>query len=94
MGNPLKDTEVDQAIASLEYWRRNGNSIEREYKFDDFLHAVRFVNRIAEIAEEANHHPDIHIFFNRVQLVLTSHDSGGVTSRDIAMAGRINKMKN
>lgn len=93
MGIPLKDEEVDQSIAALEYWKRNGKTIEREYKFDDFLQALRFVNRIAEVAEAANHHPNIHINYNRVMLELTSHDSGGVTARDIQLAGRINKLK-
>ena len=93
MGIPLKDEEVDQSIAALEYWKRNGKTIEREYKFDDFLQALRFVNRIAEVAEAANHHPNIHINYNRVMLELTSHDSDGVTARDIQLAGRINKLK-
>jgi 4a-hydroxytetrahydrobiopterin dehydratase len=93
MGIPLKDEEVDQSIAALEYWKRNGKTIEREYKFDDFLQALRFVNRVAEVAEEANHHPNIHINYNRVMLGLTSHDSGGVTARDIQLAVRINKLK-
>ena len=93
MGIPLKDAEVDQALNSLEYWRRTGNTIERDFQFDDFLHAVHFVNRIAELAEHANHHPDILINFNRVKLMLSSHDSGGVTQRDIQLAAKINQLK-
>ena len=51
-----------------------------------------FVNQIAEAAEAVNHHPDIHINYNKVTLVLVSHDSGGVTQRDIRMAGKINEI--
>ena len=53
---------------------------------------MEFVNHIAEAAEAVNHHPDIHVSYNKVTLVLVSHDSGGVTQRDTRMAGKINEM--
>ncbi len=92
MGFPLKDEEVDKALSQLAYWHRNGSTIEREFHFDDFLGSIKFVNRIAEIAEESNHHPDIAINFNRVKLSLTSHDSGGITQRDLNLAAKVNKL--
>jgi 4a-hydroxytetrahydrobiopterin dehydratase len=61
----------------------------REWTFKDFVEAMAFVNRVAEIAETAGHHPNIDIRYNRVLLALVSHDAGGITERDIAMANRI-----
>ena len=58
----------------------------RTFQFETFRDAVTFVDRVADIAEEANHHPDIDIRFNRVRLALVSHDAGGLTSRDFAIA--------
>ena len=66
--------------------------IERVFQFDNFAQAMEFVNKIADAAETANHHPDILINYNKVTLTLVSHDSGGVTQRDIRMAGRINEV--
>jgi len=93
MGLPMNDAEIDKALSTLEYWQRQGKAIEREFTFDDFLKAIHFVNRVAALAEDANHHPDIVINFNKVKLTLTSHDSGGVTQRDIRLATAINKVK-
>lgn len=92
MGFPLKDDEILKSLSQLAYWHRNGEAIEREFHFEDFLSSVKFVNRIAELAESANHHPDVEIHFNRVKLILTSHDSGGLTQRDFSLAQKINKL--
>ena len=62
------------------------------FQFDNFVQAMEFVNKIADAAEAANHHPDIVINYNKVTLALVSHDSGGVTQRDIRMAGKINEI--
>ena len=71
----------------------NGSSkdgkLVREWTFNDFVEAMAFVNRVAAIAEDAGHHPDIDIRYNQVPLGLVSHDAGGITERDAAMAGRI-----
>ena len=79
----LSDAEVQQALAQLPGWRRNGKVIERPFHFENFIKAMEFVNQIAEAAEAVNHHPDIFISYNKVTLSLISHDSGGVTQRDI-----------
>ena len=63
------------------------------YEFPDFIKAMEFVNKVAEAAESANHHPDIDIRYNKVTMALTSHDSGGVTGRDVKMAKRINEIR-
>ncbi|PYP90973.1 MAG: 4a-hydroxytetrahydrobiopterin dehydratase [Candidatus Angelobacter sp. Gp1-AA117] len=88
----LTDSEVQQALASLSGWQRNGKAIQRIFEFPDFKAAMEFVNKIADAAEQANHHPDIDIRYNKVTMALISHDSGGVTQRDVRMAERINQI--
>ncbi len=92
MSTVLSDAEVQQALQQLPGWRKNGDAIERVFQFGSFLQAMEFVNHIAEAAEAVNHHPDILINYSRVTLTLISHDSGGITQRDIRMAGRINEL--
>jgi 4a-hydroxytetrahydrobiopterin dehydratase len=92
MSTVLADAEVQQALQQLPGWKKNGNTIERHFQFGNFVQAMEFVNHIAEAAEAVNHHPDILISYNKVTLTLVSHDSGGVTQRDIKMAGRINEL--
>jgi 4a-hydroxytetrahydrobiopterin dehydratase len=88
----LNDSEIQHALATLPGWTRNGIAIQRIFQFPDFKAAMVFVNKIADAAEQANHHPDIDIRYNKVTLSLVSHDSGGVTKRDIRMAERINQL--
>ena len=92
MGTALPENEVLEAVAKLPDWKLNGKVIVRNFEFPDFAQAMKFVIRIAEAAEQANHHPDIAISYNKVTLSLISHDSGGVTQRDLKMAGRINEI--
>jgi 4a-hydroxytetrahydrobiopterin dehydratase len=88
----LTDAEIQQALASLSGWQRNGGAIQRIFRFPDFKLAMQFVNKVADAAELVNHHPDIDIRYNTVTMALISHDSGGVTQRDVRMAGTINKI--
>lgn len=88
----LTDSEIQQALGSLKGWQRQGKAIQRVFEFPDFKAAMQFVNKIADAAEQANHHPDIDIRYNKVTTALISHDSGGVTQRDIKMAKRINEI--
>ena len=92
MSKTLSDSEIQSTLSSLHGWAKNGIAIERKYEFKDFVEAMKFVNRVADAAESAGHHPDIQIVYNRVTLQLTSHDSGGVTQRDVKMAGKINEI--
>jgi 4a-hydroxytetrahydrobiopterin dehydratase len=87
----LNDAQIKQALPKLPGWKQNGNAIERSFEFADFKAAMGFVNKMADLAEQANHHPDIDIRYNKVKLSLVSHDSGGVTDRDVRMAERINQ---
>ena len=88
----LNEAEVRKNLESLPGWKLTGKAIERKLEFPDFKAAMKFVNAVAEAAEAANHHPDITINYNKVSFVLTSHDSGGITQRDIKMAGKISQL--
>jgi 4a-hydroxytetrahydrobiopterin dehydratase len=92
MSKTLSDAELQSALSTFPGWTRSGIAIERKYEFKDFVEAMQFVNKVAEAAEEAGHHPDINIVYNKVTLQLTSHDSGGVTQRDIKMAKKIDEI--
>jgi 4a-hydroxytetrahydrobiopterin dehydratase len=88
----LTDAEIQQALGPLSGWHRNGIAIQRVFQFPDFKAAMLFVNKVAEAAELVNHHPDIDIRYNKVTTALVSHDSGGVTQRDVRMAEKINQI--
>ena len=85
----LSDTEAKAALGSLPGWELAGAEIVKEYKFADFAAALAFVNRLAERAEAANHHPDIDIRWNKVRLALATHSEGGLTKNDFDLAGEI-----
>lgn len=85
----LDEAEVREHLEKLPGWERAGDAIRREYAFAGFPAAIAFVNRVAELAEAANHHPDIDVRYDHVVLTLTSHDSGGLTERDFGLAARI-----
>jgi 4a-hydroxytetrahydrobiopterin dehydratase len=85
----LTDEEVARALVQTP-WEREGDAIVREARFDDFAAAMAFANRVAALAEEANHHPDILVHgWNRVRLVLSTHSEGGITRSDVDLAARI-----
>lgn len=79
----LSDEQIAQELTQLPDWEYTNNALHREFRFRTFREAMAFVNAVADLAEELRHHPDITITYNRVQLALTSHDSGGVTERDV-----------
>lgn len=74
-------------------WQREGDEIVREWQLEDFAEAMAFVNRVAELAEETNHHPDILVHgWNKVRLSLTNHSAGGLTEADFEMAAKIDQL--
>jgi 4a-hydroxytetrahydrobiopterin dehydratase len=83
--NP-NDAKIQAALATLPNWKRNGQIISRTYEFEDFPDAMKFVNNVAVLAEQAQHHPDIDVRWNKVTLALTTHDAGGLTEKDFALA--------
>ena len=92
MSTVLSNSEIDHLLRTLPGWSPQGKAIERVFQFGTFLAAMEFVNKVAVLAEAENHHPDIAISYNKVTLTLVSHDSGGVTERDIRMARKINEV--
>ena len=85
----LDESDIEQRLRQLPGWERHGDEIRRTYSFPDFNGSMAFVNRVAELAEDADHHPDILVTYAKVTLTLTSHDAGGLTDRDFRLAARI-----
>ena len=85
----LTDAEIELALVALPGWNRAGDGIERSYKFADFTHAFAFMTRVALLAEKADHHPEWFNVYNRVDVRLTTHDAGGLSARDVALATAI-----
>jgi 4a-hydroxytetrahydrobiopterin dehydratase len=86
---PLSDAEIAERLTRLPDWERRGGAIRRTYSFTDFKGAMAFVNRVAELAESLDHHPDIDIRYSKVTLALSTHDAGGLTARDFDLAGQV-----
>ena len=74
-------------------WQIESGELSRTFSFSDFKAALDFVNKTGELAEQAGHHPDIDIRYNRVRLALTTHDAGGLTIKDFDLAATIDKIK-
>lgn len=87
--SPLSDAESDARLAGLPGWTRDGHRLKRTYRFEKFAGAIAFVNRAAEIAERLDHHPDILVEYTAVTLSCTTHDAGGLTAGDFALAAAI-----
>jgi len=85
----LNENEIGARLAALPGWQRQGDGIERRYKFADFTAAFAFMTRVALLAEKADHHPEWSNVWNRVDIRLTTHDAGGLTARDFALAAAI-----
>ncbi len=82
----LAPETVEQKLEEFSEWSQSGDSIQRTFNFDDFVAAIAFVNRIADLAESQQHHPDIMIRYNKVTLTLSTHDAGGLTDKDFGFA--------
>jgi len=85
----LTDDQVSEALAALPGWIREGDMIVKTFELATFPAAIEFVGRVAERAEAADHHPDIDIRYRRVRLALTTHDDGGLSEKDVALAGQV-----
>jgi 4a-hydroxytetrahydrobiopterin dehydratase len=91
----LSDSEIDERLAGRPEWRRGEeNSIVSDRGFSNFAAAIAFINRVADLAEAANHHPDILLHgWNKVRLTLSTHSEGGLTGADFALAGQIDELR-
>jgi 4a-hydroxytetrahydrobiopterin dehydratase len=88
----LDDAAIEQGLQRLPGWERRDQEIVKTFKHRNFVEAVAFVNQVAEIAEAAKHHPDIDIRWSRVSLKLSTHSAGGLTEKDLDVAGRIEEV--
>ena len=88
----LAGDELASALATLHGWCGSLDGIERWFEWESFQDAVAFVDEVAAIAEAAAHHPDLDIRFNRVRVFLVTHDAGGVTDRDVAVARAVDHL--
>lgn len=88
----LSDSEIARRLTESP-WAREGDAIVRDFKLADFAAALAFVNRVGELAEAANHHPDILLHgWNQVRLTLSTHSAGGLTDSDFALASRVDDL--
>ena len=88
----LSQHEAQTRLAALTGWQIEAGELVRTFQFKDFSGALDFVNKIGELAEQAGHHPDIDIRYNRVRLGLVTHDAGGLTAKDFDLAGQAQKL--
>lgn len=85
----LDEKQLHRRLSTLEGWAREGDAIQRKYRFESFPAAIAFVNRVADLAEAVDHHPDIDIRYRDVTLTLSTHSEGGITEKDIDLALQI-----
>lgn len=83
---------IKAALVTLPEWKKTGSTISRTFGFKDFPSAIQFVNKVAVLAEKEWHHPDVDIRWNKVTLTLTTHDQGGLTKKDFALAKKFNRL--
>ncbi len=88
----LTDGEITTALGALDGWERDGDQIVRSFEFADFSEAFGFLSRVALLQEQANHHAETWSVYNQVRLTLSTHDSGGITQRDIDLATKVNAL--
>ena len=92
MASLLSDVEIQERANQLEGWKVEGKELRTTRIFKDFLEAIAFVNKIVEPAEAAGHHPDLEVSYNKVTVTLTTHDAGGLTSKDFDLAQSISQL--
>src|SRR3954468_14501259 len=92
MADLLKPEEAKARLKKVPEWELEKKHIERTFEFDDFTESIDFVNGVAEVAEDEEHHPDIDIRYNKVRLVLSTHSKGGLTELDFGLAERIDTL--
>jgi 4a-hydroxytetrahydrobiopterin dehydratase len=87
------EVEVSTRLAAVPKWKEHGSEIVRTFEFPDFRGALAFVNKVGDLAENAGHHPDIDIRYNKVKLTLTTHDANGLTGKDFDLAAAIDGVR-
>ena len=92
MAELIKADELKNRLKKIPEWELEKKHIERTFEFDEFSESIDFVNSVAEVADDEEHHPDIDIRFNKVRLVLSTHSKGGLTELDFCLAERIDTL--
>jgi len=92
MADLIATDQLEKLAKKVPEWDLEDTSLTRTFEFDEFMEAIDFVNSVAEIAEEAQHHPDIDIRYQTVTLTLTTHDLGGLTKMDFELASRVDNL--
>ncbi|HWN96964.1 MAG TPA: 4a-hydroxytetrahydrobiopterin dehydratase [Methylomirabilota bacterium] len=88
----LTPAQIKAALPKVKNWKKKRAEITRTFHFKDFMGAMAFVNKVAKVAEEANHHPDIDIRWNKVTLTLATHSEGGLTQKDFDVAKKVDAL--
>lgn len=88
----LNDDEIEERLGALSGWTRRDDEIVREFEFEDFVAAVRFVDSLVAPAEDMGHHPDLSISWNKVEVAISDHAEGGITEADFELAGKVEKL--
>ncbi|MCY4616198.1 MAG: 4a-hydroxytetrahydrobiopterin dehydratase [Chloroflexota bacterium] len=89
--NKLNDAEIEEALAGLDGWSREGDEIVREVQLADFVAAMGLITQVGILAERMNHHPTLTNTWNRVHIALSTHDVGGISDYDMRLAAEINE---
>ena len=92
MRSKLSDVEIHRALSALNGWSRRGDALVKTFTFPRFADGIAFVNRVARIADDMDHHPDIDIRYTKVTMTLSTHDAGGVTELDVKLAEAMDKI--
>jgi len=92
MADLLKADAAKARLKKIPEWELEKKHIERTFEFDDFSESIDFVNGVADVAEDEEHHPDIDIRYNKVRLILSTHSKGGLTELDFNLAERIDTL--
>ena len=93
MAERLSDIAIQRGLGNLPGWSRRGDVITKTYQFADFMTGIDFVVAVAKAADAADHHPDIDIRYTKITCSLSTHSAGGITEKDLAMAGAIEAVK-
>ena len=92
MRQKLSDLEIQRALGGLPAWSRLGDVLTKTFTFERFADGIAFINRVAKMADEMNHHPDIDVRYTKITITLSTHDAGGITQSDLQLAERIEKV--
>jgi 4a-hydroxytetrahydrobiopterin dehydratase len=88
----LTSSDLETRLHSVPAWRIESGELTRTFTHKDFVAALAFVNKVGELAEQAGHHPDIDIRYNKVRLGLVTHDAGGISPKDFDLAAKIDRL--